>query len=178
MGNVLGNWVRRGSKQEANSTAPVSWTQHMGAPGQGRQRWGDLDGCSDRFRDREPVVYPRVPPTLSSCWQNPGGLPGLMQALGTLEAGAGLAPPAPRALQQEAANPRSPGQGKVPLWDGACTAAPQDPRCVLTAVPVGGVRAQADIAGNEQLWEGGADLLDGLDGRCVLCIRGRAPLVL
>lgn len=38
VGNALGNWVRRGSKQEANSTAPVSWTQHVGAPGQGRQR--------------------------------------------------------------------------------------------------------------------------------------------
>lgn len=89
-----------------------------------------------------------------------------------------MAPPAPRALQQEAANPQSPSQGKVPLWDGAHTAAPRDPRRVLTAVPVGGVRAQADIAGNEQLREGGADLLDGLDGRCVLCIRGRASLIL
>lgn len=80
---------------------------------------GDLGGCSDGFRDRERVLYPHAPPTLSSCCQNPGGLPDLMQALGSLEAGAGLAPPAPRALQQKAANPRRPSQGKVLLRDGA-----------------------------------------------------------
>lgn len=120
---------------------------------------GDTEGCSESGE-------PAVPPSL---WSKPRrGCPGSttpVQGSQVLEQG--LARPS----AENGKSQRLPEAGKGP----ECSPAPQS---VLTAVPVRGVRAQADIAGNQQLWEGGADLPDGLDGRSALGIGSRASLVL
>lgn len=58
---------------------------------------------------------------------------------------------------------------------GYCSCSPP---AALTTVPVGGVRAQADVAGDQQLREQGTDRGNGLDHRGVLGIGRRSTLVL
>lgn len=125
---------------------------------------GDLDGCSDRLRERECVLDP-------SCLQN-SSHPSSTQCWKVLRQVLARPHQHPEVLTRKQKPPRSLGKRKVPEQH------PSPPCCVLTTVPMGGVRTQADITGNEQLWERGADLPDGLDGRCVFCICSRASLIL
>lgn len=143
---------------------------HMGAPGKGRWRWETQMGAqTDSDGQSGCLKHPCLPP----CCQNLGDVSQapLHQYWGAKSWCRGWSDPT---------STRS--SSAMTSRDSQCQenarGAAQDPGCALTTVPMGGVRAQADIAGNQQLWEGGADLLDGLDGRSVLCISSRALLIL
>lgn len=134
----------------------------------------DTDRCSDKFS--WPGSECLNPPCLPPCCQNPGEVP---QARPRQYWGAkswGRSQPGPTSTQSSSAKNGKPAE--TPSARKMPEELPGTLGWALTAVPVRGVRAQADIAGYEQLWEGGADLLDCLDGRRVLRISSGASLIL
>lgn len=70
----------------------------------------------------------------------------------------------------------------VPLWGELGSGSAGGSRAgggrELTTVTMGGVRAQADVAGHQQAGEGLAQQTNCLDSRGVLSVRCRAPLIL
>lgn len=167
-GNVL---IELGQNQETKDASLQDRTQHLGALGKGRQRWGTQTGAQTNSdgpglralstRASHPAVKTSSPRL--NC-----------TSAGSQVTGQELGRPHqhPELLSQNQQTAGDSGARNLPEEQ------PRTPGCALTAVPMGGVRAQADIAGDEQLWEGGADLLDCLDGRCVLRISSGASLIL